>query len=206
MTAGCLLRFELRNWWHAGTGKGVRGHVDASPVRSPEGLPYLPGRTVRGLVREALTLTSSLQPELVPAQAPFWFCGRGMGDDDRVAPGRSRYLTEPGHARFHDATMPREWRRWSARQPEMIEHMYEVLSATAIAESGLARGQTLRSIEVAPPLELWARVRIEEPPDWSWRQALEWSVPLIRGLGSGRNRGLGRVVVSVHDLDEGGGT
>ena len=50
------LRFEIQSFWHAGSGRGDGAVADATVLRSRAGLPILPGRTVKGLLREACDL------------------------------------------------------------------------------------------------------------------------------------------------------
>ena len=47
------LTFELLGYWHVGSGRGSGAAEDASVIKTPDGWPYVPGKAVKGLVREA---------------------------------------------------------------------------------------------------------------------------------------------------------
>jgi CRISPR/Cas system CMR subunit Cmr4 (Cas7 group RAMP superfamily) len=48
------LHIRLQTYWHAGTGRGLGAAVDAAAYRDADGLPALPGRHIKGLLRDAL--------------------------------------------------------------------------------------------------------------------------------------------------------
>ena len=50
------LTITFFSWWHAGSGLGRGGDADALVIRDATGLPYLPGKTVKGLLRDAVQL------------------------------------------------------------------------------------------------------------------------------------------------------
>ena len=68
-------------------------------------------------------------------------------------------------------------------------------------ESGSALNKSLRSMEVIVPLVLQAEVSVLPgcSPKTDWPQLLQKALPLMRGLGSQRNRGLGQVTVTLED-------
>jgi hypothetical protein len=53
------LKLDILSYWHAGSGRGAAALADAVVVRDDTGLPYLPGRTVKGLVRDAMDLAEA---------------------------------------------------------------------------------------------------------------------------------------------------
>ncbi len=85
--------------------------------------------------------------------------------------------------------------RWARAHPPCVRHLYRTLRQTAIGRNGVAENHTLRSREVVVPLELVAPVH--GPDDDAWIAALEEAAWFVHGIGSGRNRGLGRVEVEV---------
>src|SRR5690606_24392052 len=48
------IELELLSPWHVSSGRGRGASADLTVVRSSGGLPYLPGRALRGLLREAV--------------------------------------------------------------------------------------------------------------------------------------------------------
>ena len=47
------LKITMKSDWRIGTGKGASAHVDAGILRDAHGLPYLPAKTVTGILRDA---------------------------------------------------------------------------------------------------------------------------------------------------------
>ncbi|MGH9905801.1 MAG: RAMP superfamily CRISPR-associated protein [Pyrinomonadaceae bacterium] len=53
LPAKCRLRFTLKSDWHVGSGTGRPGNIDSLIQRDSDGLPYLPAKTVTGILRDA---------------------------------------------------------------------------------------------------------------------------------------------------------
>ncbi|MEJ2682664.1 MAG: RAMP superfamily CRISPR-associated protein [Gammaproteobacteria bacterium] len=50
-----LLKITFLDYWHAGGSHGQGFHTQATVARDHDGLPYLPGRTLKGLLRDAVS-------------------------------------------------------------------------------------------------------------------------------------------------------
>jgi hypothetical protein len=210
--------FDISSYWHAGTGRGAGPELDARCCRSAAGLPTLPGRTVRGLLRDALALAVEVGevdragwPEGDPVR---WCFGTGLeapavgeGTPDRVETlEEARFRTQAGKLRFTSAVLgtteveARGWEAWASQAEGVVDHLFRPFASTKIAEDGRAAEHTLRAIEVAVPLTLHAEVSGPDGPEPDWRAAITAAARFVRGLGSHRNRGLGRVQVSVEEV------
>ena len=44
---------EFFSYWHCGSGLAAGADVDELAIKDGDGLPYVPGRTVKGLLRDA---------------------------------------------------------------------------------------------------------------------------------------------------------
>lgn len=42
---------QIYTYWHCGSGLAAGADVDLLPVKNKKGLPYVPGKTIKGLVR-----------------------------------------------------------------------------------------------------------------------------------------------------------
>jgi len=195
------LELELTGYWHAGSGAGFGPNVDAAVIRSPGGLPFLPGRTLRGLLREGATLAADcgrLRPERV-----IELFGPPAREEERTG-DTSRYGTCPGRLFFTDATLGADMEAWAGsgrNKPEtrtMVGQLYREVSATALDEHGQARDKTLRRVEVAVPVILTAQVDGPED-DPAWADDIRLAASLVRQLGSHRHRGLGRVQLTAKE-------
>lgn len=197
-----ILEIDVHTFWHAGTGRGDGTGADAVLVRTPGGLPYLPGTTLRGLLREACALAEQVGA-LPSGRAVAWFGtdiprgDAGAGDD---ALEEARFRTVPGLLRVgearlgDDAAAAARWEAWAAANPAVVAHLSVPLSSTRVDREGVAADHTLRSLEVAAPLRLRAAVTtLDGASDGEWAREMATAVlPLLRDLGAHRNRGLGR--------------
>jgi CRISPR/Cas system CSM-associated protein Csm3 (group 7 of RAMP superfamily) len=183
------IEFEFMDFWHCSAGHGSGRYLDAVVIRSPAGLPIVPGRTVKGLLRDVVRQCEALGH--IEAGTCEKLFGTALGED--------RFATEPGSFFVGDATLPTGWESF-ARSPEgngYIDAFYDQLSSTSLDEDRTARDRTLRRVEVAVPVTLSARWTCEDP-DLA-RATLARALPLLRRLGSGRHRGFGRVQVKLTD-------
>ena len=201
-----LLRVELHTLWHAGSGRGDGPGADALVVCGPKGAPYLPGRTLKGLLRDAYSWASRLGHTGERPATHVLFGGvdpsaRAAGVDD-VA----RYDTQLARVRVSDARLGGEsaqahasWQAWLGEDPARAMALKQIVNATALDEQGTVKAQTLRSVEFAVPLVLYAE--LEGDPESL--DAIAWIAPLVRELGARRHRGFGRCTLQVCDVVEG---
>ena len=199
-----LLRIELRDYWHCGSGLGRGQMLDAVCVRDAHGLPYVPGRTVKGLLRHALTAVSAYRqsdPDLVEK----------LFGTDGFAQGVSRSDTQAGRLRVSSANLPEEIAgkfRALGTDAERREHaapLFGTLRMTAIdGTTDAAKDKTLRAIEVAVPLVLHARIGAATGAPRDWFERLQTAAPLIRAVGAHKSRGLGRASCTLHPETRGG--
>lgn len=211
MTDRETLQIELLGYWHAGTGRGEGSGADALVARTRGGLPYLPGRTLYGLLREAVALaeaagqiTKGRTEQLFgerseasnenPGQGGL---GRFASRGDRTLEVTSAFLA-PGWPQSDEA---QAWEAWAEKRADALALLTPRLAATAVDERGIARRSSLRSVEVAVPLCLFAEV--SAPPEvGGWRADLERALPLLRAAGSRRSRGFGRCQVTFLPREE----
>ena len=198
------LHFTFLGYWHCGAGAGRGAWADAVVIRDSSGLPYVPGRTVKGAIRAALSLLGGDVVELLGSE-------RLSGDDDLDGNRLKRYGTKAGRLYFGDAVLPAEYHSYFAAAPSDSDEdkaeaerraflragLTRLLAQTAIdPDTGTAKDHSLRSVEVAMPMTLTARVGALDG-DATWHAQLIRCLPLIRGLGLGRHRGLGRLEVTA---------
>lgn len=184
------LKFQFLSPWLMGSGFGEGANLDAIPVKSPNGLPYIPGKSVKGLLREAMLSAEELGH--IPAETTFKLFG---SRDEKL----SRYATSEGDLRFSNATLEPGMEEWAAGNREAVPQLYVALAATRIDPNGLAHDKTLRKIEAALPVSLTAEV-VGPNGDNAWREHLARALPLVRQAGSHRHRGLGRVSVHIEEV------
>lgn len=194
MTTKYTLTFQFHSFWHVSTGRGGGAVLDMLTHRDVDGLPCLPGSSVKGLLRDAV-FRAETWGYLDEDTTSEWF--GTLGNEQNT---ENRFTT-PGCLLVSDAAIARkvgDYLRYhqqaNAKDAKaLLAGFFHAIAATAM-EKGIAKNKSLRSIEVVIPLELQAE--LEAPEEWDYSE-LEKCLPLIRAAGGGNNRGLGRVTVSL---------
>jgi len=189
------------SYWHPGTGGGLGAWVDAR-ARSQDGLPLVPGRTLKGVLRDAVDRAGSLGWQDDTAPDGRWadlLFGRPATASGPSVPGCLRI----GSAELDPATRAAIQALQEPDKGEVLGGMRAALQQTAIDATGVAKEGSLRGIEVYVPMPLTA------PIDWIGEDnehaaeaafaTLARSLPLVEGLGAHRTRGLGRVALSLEN-------
>lgn len=181
-------KIEFYTYWHCGSGLSAGADVDLLAIKDEEGFPFIPGKTVKGLIREA---TETLV-KLNPGRYPSW-------DEVEKIFGQDNSLQ--GCAFFSNAELPDEDK--AALKP-YAEHLFTALSSTAIGDDGIALEHSLRRIEVALPCVLTGEI-MRWPDDEKGEneniKLIEDSLAFVKRLGENRNRGLGRCRFSIMSND-----
>lgn len=203
------LKIETTSFWHAGSGHGDGPGADALPYKTAEGLPAIPGRTIRGLLRDAVEAAGNAGslPAAVSAEALFGteIAVRRGAEEREKRLEAARFNTTEGLLIVDSALIgdtpaaQAQWRAW-ARKPDSTTHkagLWRRFASTAIEASGVAKDKSLRTIEHAVPLTLTAFVSYRDdaegaPPAADVFAALDESLVYLKTFGSDRNRGLGR--------------
>ena len=78
---------------------------------------------------------------------------------------------------------------------KLTDSLYQVISSTQIDESGQAKDQSLRQLEVTVPLTLYAS--IEHLLKEEYKEQMQHCFNWIKQMGVNRNRGLGKCKFSI---------
>lgn len=185
------LEIKILSYWHAGSGLGRGADVDALVLKDRDDLPYLPGRTVKGLLREGV---------LSCEDAGLVHPGRACSLFGKPATAGHPDASTPGMLNFSDARLPDKDAQWLACQKgtDSRTALYDSIASTSLDERGMADDHTLRTIELCVPLTLVARV---SGPTGDWIGDLQKACCLVRSLGSHRNRGFGRCRIHILEGD-----
>ncbi|PID41613.1 MAG: hypothetical protein CSB48_13845 [Proteobacteria bacterium] len=195
------LTFTITSDWHIGNGKAAGAYADALVLKDHNGLPYLPGKSVKGLLRQAFSTAADNQ----------WFGENSdrvvtllFGSEDRAGDSKQGII-QISSARLSDAET-----QFFIRTPGAGAQLYRVISSTAINhETGVAENGSLRSMEVAIPMTLTALLTLNDShPAFNEFVAIsedfaDWlgnTVALIYELGAKRHRGLGQVEVTAEQI------
>ena len=187
-----LIEIDIRSYWRSGTGAGETGGIDASCAVDCDGLPYLPGKHLKGLLRDAV------------AQAIDFGWVSGVTVDDLFGQQGFRGLkaysrAEKGRLRVDSAHLPvtdRDAVLASGDKVALIQQLFRNVQSTAMCkESGAAKDKSLRLEQVAVPLRLVFEVTELSGERSNWDEVLITAMPLIRAVGQKRTRGLGRAIL-----------
>lgn len=166
--------------WHCGSGLSAGADVDALVIKDKNNLPYIPGKTLKGLVREAVedyaALSNTISKEVL--NKAFGLPVDADKTDDNIS----------GSAFFTNATLD-DQETAAIVGNKAQRYLYNNVSSTAIGEDGIAEDHSLRSIETVVPCTLYAEI-YDLPEEVA--SIVEKSFGLIHHIGLNRSRGLGR--------------
>jgi CRISPR-associated protein Csx10 len=185
------LRIELLSPLCCGSGFGRTGYVDRDVVFDEAGLPYLPGRRLKGLLRDGyrqiygpLKLTpqpKELFGEPGAATAATLIVGNATVEHaGRVRGWARRVFQDGGHTFGRD---------------DIIECYTEIRRQTAIdRQTGAPQENTLRSTRVLREgLTFFAEVRVDD----RYKESLQLAAQAVQFMGTSRTRGLGHVLCKL---------
>ena len=189
------LTIEILSFWHAGSSLGKGAEADATALVDDRGLPFLPGRTVKGLLREAVLTCEEFGRLPMGTTCRLFGKAPTPGEPSDSSPGILRFDSAQicGSARCELLRKEPERKQENDLRPSL----FEKISSTAIDDHGQAADHTLRTIEVTVPVTLHSRVH--GPAETDWVDAIRFASSLVRSLGCQRHRGLGRCRVTLGD-------
>lgn len=173
------IKYEIEFFsnWHCGSGLAAGADVDALVIKDNNGIPYVPGRTIKGLLREAASVLS-VNNEVI---------NKVFG----VSGDKEGHMT--GISFFGNATLPSAEYKYIVEQG-LASHLYQTFASTRIDENGIAKDNSLRKIETVVPCKLEGEIlNVPEGAE----KTLEDAMHYIKRMGTGRNRGYGRCKLSI---------
>lgn len=182
-------KIEFFSSWHCGSGLSAGADVDALVVRDRDGLPYVPGKTVKGLVREAVEDFLAFRKEDTQIVAGLF----GNAEDRNNLPQDEADKMKQGVLFFSNAELLPEQRQIILDE-QLKPFLFDSVAATRIAEDGIAMPHSLRRIQVVLPCTLYGQI-LDVPEEN--KGLLQQAVKLIKRMGLARNRGLGRCSFTI---------
>lgn len=201
MTYSGQLTVSFLSEWHCGTGAGKHGGIDRSIALDDEGLPYVPGRTLKGLWRDACERVGYALDDGRPGD---WSrLARRLFGDPALAAEKGESSRSLVHVR--DAHLPAAWRerlffgRHEGEADVLVPGLRVTRAGAAISkESGTAEPDHLRLIEFARcGLGVEAAFQVDAPKHWAIDLLLAAGLQELTVLGGHRRRGAGRCRVTT---------
>ena len=160
--------------WHCGSGLSGGAEADATVIKDDRNLPYIAGKTIKGLLKEALEDMAEVNQ-----------CTK---DDINAIFGIEAYDKNDKKAFFSNATLSEDEQKDITLA--LSDFLYRNIASTQIKANGTAKENSLRVMEVCIPITLEGKITgiTSQEQIHLLIKALKW----VRHLGVNRNRGLGR--------------
>ena len=179
-------KIEFHTDWHCGSGLAAGADVDALVVKDKNGMPFIPGKTMKGLVREAVEEIRGFQAK----QDDEAFV-KAFGFFD------NKERKEKGCMFFTNAELKKE--EYNAIvSSDAARFIFRDIANTAIDKDGIAKEHSLRKMEVVVPCTLHGEIL--NVPEGMVDEIIQ-SFGFIKRMGQNRNRGLGRCTITGRKED-----
>lgn len=176
---------EFFSDWHCGSGLAAGADVDALVVKDKRQLPFVPGKTVKGLVREAVenivALRGEDKEEIIKSAFGFF------DDMDNSSKGEMFFTNAELEEEEAEAIVANKLQKYMCRS----------IASTAIKEDGIAKDLSLRKMEVVVPCVLHGMVK--NVPSELVGDIMD-GFKFVKRLGVNRNRGLGRCQIKGEEV------
>lgn len=200
------LHIKMLSDWHIGTGSGRSGDVDSLVIRDPDGLPYIPAKSLTGIWRDACEKVAYGLDGGTDGNWSNWV-NVLFGDQPALAKGPINQAPRSAAVGIKAARLPQALREAMQGRPSLQEAITFIKPGVSIDPvSGCAREDFLRfeeMVRAGAVLEAGCQM---DPAVWNalelqqkaTAQALLWaSTRLVEQLGGKRRRGSGRCVISL---------
>lgn len=169
--------------WHAGSGLSSGADADSVVIKDKNNLPYLPGKTIKGLLKDVFEDFKEVQPTLVNNDFIKTYFGNFI---------KKQNESHQGQLFFSNAELNKKEK--SEISKEMSNFLYRNIASTKIGKNGVAENGSLRTMQVCVPVVLEAYIDGVLETDV---EKFEKALKCIRHLGANRNRGLGRCKLEI---------
>ena len=182
-------KIEFLSEWHIGSGLDSGADADSIVLKDENNLPYIPGKTLKGLLREAAEVINYYDSSLVTQSFIDDVFGEKPDEDKNGKPKAAKSF-------FSDAFLTDQVKKYFLTNPgkKQKQFLFMNLASTKIDDAGQAEDHSLRNMEVTIPLTLYAEI-IDFPE--KYKSQVEYCLKYVKKLGLNRNRGLGRCKFSI---------
>ena len=159
------------DYWHLSSGLSAGAKLDSTVTRDDNGLPYIPGKTIKGLIREMAELTCNKE-----------FVTKCFGSSSDI-----------GECNFSNAEIEENTKKTIINN-SLQNQLFDEIASTKIDKNGIAESGSLREIEVVVPISLFGEIK--NIPD-VYKQEMINAIKKVKRMGLNRNRGLGRCKIEI---------
>ncbi len=183
---------EFQTYWQISTGRGAGHFMDAVIDQDVNGLPYVSGKTLKGLFRSATEKIEAWQPESQPVTDLLF---------GSVTQQARRHETQAGCLSFSNLQLSGIEIEQLNQHPHLKRMLTQSVSNTQIdVLSGVAKDKSLRTQQVAVPLTLEGEITLSEQASLSMAEAfktLERAAVFVTHVGAKKSRGYGQVKITL---------
>lgn len=203
-------RLKFYSEWHCGSGLGAGADVDALVVKDKNKLPYVPGKTIKGLIREAVENILRFEGWTKRKKQDFIIVFGNSADRDwNILTGSDSKGINPqikSLSFFTNVELEDSLKELilsdinNVEEAERYWHfLYNSVASISINERGVSESQHLRKLETVVPCELVGQI-LNVPG--SFVPVLQKGMQFVKRLGQNRNRGLGRCDIIFESSEE----
>jgi CRISPR/Cas system CSM-associated protein Csm3 (group 7 of RAMP superfamily) len=183
-------KIKFLDYWHTSSGLSTGADVDLTVLKDEHGLPILPGKTLKGLFREAAENLKELNSKLISKDFIHSVFGEQL---PKGAKTEDEHEVKEADSFFSDARFSDNIYKLVINKEIQPSYLYKSIASTQIDENGQAKDFSLRQMEVTVPVELYAEIY---DFDKKYEPQMELCFKYVKRLGLNRNRGLGRCEIS----------
>lgn len=199
------IKLDVKSYWHAGTGQSSGAYADALVLKDVNGLPYLSGKSLKGVIKEGFYQAQNAQWLSIPSDVNSYL-------DTVFGSEKGQIL---GLIRLSNARLEENSYQYltSIEGKELIPSLFQTIHSTSIDETtGTAIDGSLRSIEVAIPMQLEAYLHFAEFESGMGLSEENYSeiranfiknfcisCVFIPAIGANKHKGLGEVSMTIEE-------
>jgi len=176
-------KIKFLDYWHISSGKSGGALYDALVLKDKDKLPYIPGKSIKGLVRDNIHLLGLLT--ISDDKEEF--------NDKNLEKCLGNAQTA-GECYFSNLYL-NEKEKNSILSNNLQNFLYDRVTFTSLDKNRVAKDDTLREFEVVIPLTLEGYVEVCEECKENIKKVLK----MIKRAGLDRRRGFGRCEIIIKD-------
>lgn len=181
-------KIEMLSDWHIGSGLDGGADADNLVLKDEHNLPYIPGKTVKGLLKDSLMEMADIHNSGINISDIEKFFGKEIKNTDK----KKTIGSVPGNLFFSNAELNSK-ERVDISMNNLSNYLFKNIASTKIDNRGIAKKGSLRTMEVCIPVTLEGEIEGDNIDTLLFEKAFKWT----RHLGVNRNRGLGRCKITM---------
>jgi CRISPR-associated protein Csx10 len=202
------LTITMSSDWHVGSGTGRPGSIDQLVQRDQRGLPYIPAKTLTGILRDSCELVAHGLDDEQSTGIWHQYVEYLFGNQPAIAQGVVEEAPIAAALSLRSAYLPQTLITALSGKPDAVSALVFVKPGVAIdPASGTAKTDFLRFEEMVRSgsyLEAEYELNLDglDPTQSQSLQALLVAgAAMVERLGAKRRRGAGKCELNIHKLD-----